>query len=245
MTVTPSRPLDEGDALVLARAAVFRGLSAEARADVAARARRLLLKRGQTLFAQGEPASAVFLVLRGRVKVLEATEDGQAVVLRVEGPGELLGLLAALGEAKYPVTAEALEPTQVARWPGAELSGLLQRHPAIAAAVLPVVLERLRAAQDLCRELATERVERRLARAVLRLVRRAGQRVPEGVRVDVHLTRQELAEMAGTTLFTASRLLSRWAAQGLLQTRRRRLLITDPHGLVRLAEDLPGGRGEG
>jgi CRP-like cAMP-binding protein len=95
-------------------------------------------------------------------------------------------------------------------------------------------------------ELATQQVEQRLARTLLRLVQRAGRRVDAGVLVDVRLSRQELAEMTGTSLFTVSRVLTRWQEAGVIETRRQRVLVRHPHGLVSIAESLPptNSRGE-
>lgn len=236
-----TRPLSDADLAVLASGTLFRSLEADALASVARAARKVSLSKKQPLFLQGEKADAVFFLLTGRAKVLETGEDGNQVMLRLESPGALLGLLAALGgEPAYPVSAEALEPVTAARWEGPELAGLLQAHPVLALKILPMVLGRLRESQDQVRALATEKVERRVARAVVRLVRQAGRATPEGVKVDVALTRQELAEMAGTTLFTVSRLLSQWSADGVLESKGKRLLITQPHALMRLAEDFDG-----
>lgn len=221
----------------MAEARIFRALDPGAIDALAARARKVAVRKGQALFAQGEAADAVYLVLTGRVKILETGPDGRGVVLRVEGPGALLGLLAALGVDRYPVTAQVTEPCAAARWSGKDLEAVMRAHPQIALGVLPMVLARLRELQDQYRELSTERVERRVARAVMRLARQLGRRTDEGVRVDAALTRQELAEMTGTTLFTVSRILSQWAADGVLATRGKRLLIRQPHALARIAED--------
>jgi CRP/FNR family transcriptional regulator, nitrogen oxide reductase regulator len=221
----------------VAGARIFRGLERGAIDALCSRARKVAVKKGQLLFQQGAAAEAVYLVLSGRVKILETGPDGRGVVLRVEGPGALLGLLAALGVERYPVTAQVLEPCTAARWSGPDLDAVMRQHPAIALGVLPMVLARLRELQDQYRELSTERVERRVARAVMRLARQLGRRTDEGVRVDAALTRQELAEMTGTTVFTVSRILSQWAADGVLSSRGKRLLIHKPHALARLAED--------
>lgn len=235
-----TRPLAPDEEALVARSSLFRALPPEALADFSAATRVVSLKKGEALFRQGDAASAVFVLLRGRVKVSETSVDGHTVVLRLEDAGAPLALLAALdADSSYPVTVEAAEPCLVARWTGARWHALLERHPQLALSLLPIVLARLRAVQDHCRELATERVERRVARVVLRLMRQAGVKTDEGVRVDAKLTRQELAEMAGTTLFTVSRLLSQWAGQGVLVSRARRLLVTKPHALVAIAEDLP------
>lgn len=232
--------LDVDATAALARADAFSPLPRDALAAVVRQARQVTLKRGQALFLQGDQADAVYLVTRGRLKVTEESADGHSVVLRLEPEGSLLGLIAALGDGVYPVTVRALESCTVVRWSNAEWRALLESQPRVALALLPMVLARLRAIQDQYRELATERVEQRVARAVLRLVREAGRRIDEGVAVDAQVTRQELAEMAGTTLYTASRILSAWAARGLVSTRGRRLVIRVPHALVAIAEDLPG-----
>jgi cAMP-binding proteins - catabolite gene activator and regulatory subunit of cAMP-dependent protein kinases len=85
----------------------------------------------------------------------------------------------------------------------------------------------------------TERVERRVARALLRLVQEAGRRVDAGVEIDFPVSRQDIAEMTGTTLYTVSRLLSSWEERGIVRSGRQRIILTTPHALVALAEDLP------
>ena len=238
-----TRPLEPRDAALISETAFFRGLSSEALAQAVASARRVTLRAGQHLFRQDDTANAVYLVLSGRARVLQASADGQAVALRVVGPGELLGLVAALGADRYPVGAQAQGGCSAARWSGAELWALLEKSPGMATAALKMALSRLRELQEQYRELATERVEQRIARALVRLVRQAGKRVElpggkGGVRIDMPLTRQDLAEMTGTTLFTVSRTLSGWEEAGLIATGRRRVVVRQPHRLVRIAEDL-------
>ncbi|GBC80838.1 Global nitrogen regulator [bacterium HR09] len=90
-------------------------------------------------------------------------------------------------------------------------------------------------------ELASERVEQRLARCLTRLARQVGRQVPEGILLDVPLSRQDLASMTGTTLYTVSRILSHWEGQGIVKAGRQKLVILRPHALVAVAEDLPEG----
>jgi CRP-like cAMP-binding protein len=158
----------------------------------------------------------------------------------VTGPGELLALVAALGEGEYPVSAQALQTCVAASWAGRDMWKLLERHPRVGAAALRMALQRLHELQKQYRELATERVEQRIARVLLRLVRQAGTRVDAGVRIGMPLTRQDLAEMSGTTLYSVSRVLSAWTERGLLESKRRQITLLRPHELVSIAEDLPG-----
>ena len=115
----------------------------------------------------------------------------------------------------------------------------MERFPRIAINSLRLVSQRWHELEERYRELATERVERRVAQTLLRLVRQVGQKVEGGVLIDLPLTRQDLAEMTGTTLYTVSRILSRWEQEQLVETGRERVLIRFPHGLARIAEDLP------
>lgn len=213
----------------LASARPFAGLDEVAVDDAAGAGHRRHLSPGDTVFRQGEPADELFVLLEGRVKVTQVTSDGQQVVVRLLGPGEMMGCVAAWGGGNYPGTATAQEETSVIGWSGAALGRLVERHPAIARNLLGTVGHSLQETQTRLRELATERVERRLAHALLRLVDKEGR--------SLRLTRQELAELAGTTLFTASRTLSAWEAQGLVEAGRGRVTVRRPDGLAALAED--------
>ena len=89
------------------------------------------------------------------------------------------------------------------------------------------------------RQLATEKVERRIARALLRLVQQAGRRVEHGVLIDLPLSRDDIAQMTGTTLYTVSRVVSRWEGEGILDAGRQQLVIRKPHALMSLADEVP------
>jgi CRP-like cAMP-binding protein len=155
------------------------------------------------------------------------------------GSWTLFAVVAIIEEANYPITAQAAEPCQLIYWPKDALRELVGRFPRLSINAMQLMAMRVREYQDRFRELATERVERRLARALIRLASQTGKKTEEGVLIDMPLTRQDLAEMTGTTLFTASRVLSQWEAQGLVKSGRERVVIVFPHGLVRIADDLP------
>jgi CRP-like cAMP-binding protein len=115
----------------------------------------------------------------------------------------------------------------------------MDRYPRIAANALHIMAGQIREFQNRVRDLSTKRVETRIARTILRLARQSGKKVAEGVLIDLPLSRQDLAEMAGTTLYTVSRVISDWKKQEIVQSQRKRIVIRYPHGLVSIAEDLP------
>lgn len=221
-----------------ATAELFAGLDAAALADAARAATAANLARGDTLFDQGETARACYVVLSGRLKLSQVTAEGHQVVMHFVGPGEMLAVAAVFAGMGYPGSATAVQDSTLLAWDKSAATALMRRHPAMALNVLEVVGKRFQALQARFSELATERVERRIARAVLRLARQAGRKVPEGVLIDFPISRQDIAEMTGATLHTVSRTLSAWESQGLIDSGRQRITILQPHGLVRIAEDM-------
>jgi CRP/FNR family transcriptional regulator, nitrogen oxide reductase regulator len=217
---------------------LFRNLATNAREEIVASGTPVHRSRGERVFRQGAAAQRFYVLQQGRVKLTQLTPDGQLVLLRLVVAGEAFGGVAALGQRTYPVSAEAADDSLVLSWNGSAMDRLLRRHPQLAINFIEFLAERLHDMQARYEELATEQVEQRLARMLLRLVQRTGRRVEGGVLIDVRLSRQEMAEMTGTSLFTVSRILNRWQETGVIQLRRQRILVRHPHGLVSIAEDL-------
>ena len=119
------------------------------------------------------------------------------------------------------------------------MMGFVLQLPKMALNAIQMMSDHVQEFQERFRQLATERVERRLARTILRLASQSGRKIEEGVLIDFPLSRQDLAEMCGTTLYTVSRTLSEWQVKGLVVSGRERVVVRFPHGLVRIAEDLP------
>jgi CRP-like cAMP-binding protein len=224
---------------LFARVALFAGLSSEALADVRRTARVRLVPAGSFFFHQGDPATACYVLLQGRVRVTQLNEAGHQVILHMLGPGDGFALVAPFAGGEYGVSAEVVEDARALTWDGPSMARLMTAWPQLALNALGFLAGRLHELQQRYRELATERVERRVARAVLRLARQAGRKTEAGILIDLPLSRQDLAEMTGTTLYTVSRILSAWEAAGLVEVGRERVVIKRGHGLVSIAEDLP------
>jgi len=175
----------------------------------------------------------------GRVKLTQLTPEGHQVVLGHVGPGEVFGGVGAFGDRAYSVNAETVEPSVALAWTSAAMQHVLETHPTVALNAIRFVADRLHDLQRRYRQLMTERVERRVARALLRLVSDAGRRVDTGVEIGFPVSRQDIAEMTGTTLYTVSRLMSTWEERGILSGGRQHIVLLKPHALVAIAEDLP------
>lgn len=221
---------------ILRSFALFRDLGDEALHRLTRRATRRLIPAGEAVFQQGDAAHSFFLLLSGRLKVTQVTEDGQQLVVRVVYPGDLFGFARALARPDYPGTSRAAVASEVIGWPMTEWDVIVQSSPRLAMNALQTIGQRLDEAHTRLREMSTQDVERRVAHAVLRLIRQAGQREDEGIRIDFPISRQDIAEMTGSTLHTVSRILSGWEGQGLVRGGRQRITVLDSDGLQRIAE---------
>jgi CRP-like cAMP-binding protein len=220
------------------RVAVFHNAT---EADVQAIARLGIpraVEEGGYFFYQGDKADYLYVLLSGRAKLSTISQDGQVVNLRTLIPNQLFGAVGAVDvQAVYPACAQTLEDSVALAIESATFARLLTERPHLSFGLMKLMTGYIQEMQDRYRELATERVEQRIARALLRLAAQSGRKL-EQTGIDLEFSRQDLAEMTGTTLYTVSRFLSQWEKKGLISTGRERVTILDPHGLVRIADDL-------
>lgn len=192
--------------------------------------------QGEPVFKQGQQADNFFLLLNGRLKVTQVTGDGQQVIVRVVHPGELFGFAVALQRPDYPGTAQAAIESEVLVWPSELWSQLIECSGRAAVSAIQTMGKQLEDAHTRIREMSTQEVERRVAHAILRLSLLAGRQGGGGIEIAFPISRQDIAEMTGTTLHTVSRILSAWEAQGLVGCGRQKVIVRDLEGLSRLAE---------
>jgi len=218
---------------------LFEGLSPDTLAEIVTLSYPKDTNAGEFFFNEGDQADEFHVLTAGRVKLTQLTPDGQQIVLRLIGPGDAFGGVGAFGDPTYPVSAEAVETASALAWNSATMRHLLETQNQMALNALGFVANRYHDLQRRYRQAMTERVERRVARALLRLVHEAGRRVDKGVEIDFPVSRQDIAEMTGTTVFTVSRLLSAWEERGIVKSGRQQIVLTKPHALVAIAEDIP------
>jgi CRP-like cAMP-binding protein len=224
------------DRSLVAKLPLFAGLAPAELDAVLAEARSIRYPKNSAVFEEGEDAHSFFVLLHGHVRASKMTPAGQQVVVRYVTPGEIFGVALAIGLTKYPATATAVDDSVALAWPSAAWPRLVAQHPALATNTLQTVGSRLQETHTRVVEMSTQQVERRVAHALLRLARQAGRKVEQGVEIDFPISRQDIAEMTGTTLHTVSRTLSAWESQGLIESGRQRVVLRDPHRLFTLAE---------
>lgn len=193
------------------------------------------------IFMEGDLSLWLYIVNSGRVKILKHSRAGKDVVLELLGPGEIFGGVAVLEKRPYPATAQAMETTDVLKIPRDPLLTLSERHPSIVKEMALMIGRRLRTAHESVKSLAVEPVEARLAATLVRLADREGKPARSGIELPYHLTRQSLADMAGTTVETAIRVVSRWLKDGLVIDDSGRLVLKKPEALRAMAQGEPEG----
>ena len=204
--------------------------------EILREAQSIRYPKGASVFQQDEEAHSFFILLHGHLRVMKVTPDGQQVVVRYVTPGEIFGIAIAMGRDTYPATALAVVDSLALVWPSAAWPRLVARHPSLAVNTIQTVGSRLQDAHTRVVEMSTEQVERRVAHALLRLAKQAGRKGDDGIQIDFPISRQDVAEMTGTTLHTVSRILSAWEDQGLVEGGRQKIVVKDPHRLFALAE---------
>jgi CRP-like cAMP-binding protein len=198
------------------------------------------IEEGEFFFFQGDPANYFYILTSGRAKLLQSNPAGQQVNLRTINEWQMFGALGAVRpQAVYPAAAQALEHSTALAIESSFLHEALETRPYLNFGLMQLMTGYIQEMQERYREMATERVERRIALTVLRLASQVGERLPgEETMVELPLSRQDVAEACGTTVFTVSRVLADWERRGLVDAGRERVLIRDPHGLVQISEGL-------
>lgn len=223
------------DPQALKRVPMFAALSDKERYDIMSAASSRHLARDERAFSEGAPANDFFLSLSGYVKLSRASWHRGSIILRIVQPGEPFGLARGAQGKQYGVSAIALRDCTLAVWPIEIWSGFIKDIPSLAIGLIQVTEHRLAATQDRLVEMASLDVPRRIAHGVLRLLDQAARQEDDGIKIDFPITRRDIAEFTGTTLHSASRVLTQWERLGIIGGGRRALVVRNVPALVGLA----------
>jgi CRP-like cAMP-binding protein len=191
---------------------------------------------GASVYEESLPANRFFLLLDGTIRAVRTTPDGEQVTLLHVPAGQLFGMAYALGRDTYPASAIAASEILTLCWPSSLWHKFVADYPGFATENYKIVGARVSEVNARVVEMSTQHVHQRIARALLRLVNQSGRRTVEGIEISFPITRQDVSEMTGTTLHTVSRLLSAWEKDGLVISKRKKIVVCDPHRLAVLGE---------
>ncbi len=216
---------------ILGQVPFFAGLEARALEAVNQRFVERGYLPGEIIYFAGDPAERLYVVADGRVKLLRHTPAGKDVLLDMLSPGDFFGSLSSLGENLYAGTAQAHTAACVLSVEAEDFRAILEENPGITLKVLDIVSSRLEAAHEMVRQLSAYSAEQRVAYALLMLSKKLGRPDEVGLLIQTPLSRDDLAQMTGTTTETASRVLSQFQKDGLIESGRQWVAIKDPEGL--------------
>lgn len=213
---------------LLTASSLFAGLSSSDCMRIASSANVRVFDRHEFLFMQGQTGSRLMLIQSGSVKLTQLSSGGNEVILWMTGERQPIGYMTDPSDkvCRYTCSAQAMERVCAIVWEYERFRVFLEQFPRIRANMTGILYTRLEELQERFREIATERVAKRLAMALVRLAKQVGR--PHNAGVQVQLSRGELAQLVGTTLFTISRILSKWDEDGIVLARREAVVVCNP-----------------
>lgn len=215
---------------------MFRGLSPEDQAKLASLSTLKEHARGDYLWRAGDVAENLTAIVRGRVKIV-GHSGGSDVILELFGPGEPVGAIAVYNYIPYPASAVCMEPSTLLMLPRRDYFELLDRHPEFARAIIRELTKLVLSLARKLEEMRGQRIEVRVAQLFLNLAERMGKPAKGGaIEIPITLSRQEIADLVGTTVETAIRIMARWGREGVLVTGDKRFVLPSRERLVEIGE---------
>jgi CRP-like cAMP-binding protein len=222
---------------LLQQSPLFANISPADCRQIVTAARESEFLRRVTIFLEGDPIRRVILLTSGSVKVVRLGQNGTEVILRLAGPGDVLEMTAFPDQCRHCSMAQGLTASTALIWEANAFEALAERFPALRSNIIKVAAQRLQELEERYREISTEKVATRLSHQLLRLFNQLGRRVNGNGTLKINLSREELAQMTGTTLFTVSRLLSEWKECGVLTVGRESVSVHDIQALREFVEN--------
>jgi CRP/FNR family transcriptional regulator len=204
---------------------VFSSLKSEELENISNYFEEVTFKNNDTIFNEGDPSDKFYLVAEGSVKVLKHTVMGKDIILEMMSPGDIFGGVAVLDKKPFPASAQAMESTSVIRISRQNLLKIMEDYPTLKLDIVKYFSNKLRDAHEMLKNIATERVERRIASLLLKLSEKVGMDDGNYRKINIPLTRQEISEMVGTTVETCIRTMSKFQKNGVVKSSDGRIMV--------------------
>lgn len=223
--------------MAIPRIELFKDLSQEELLELEGLSLEEAFKKKETIFSEGEPSEWFYILTKGKIKITKLSYDGKEIILEIIKAPDFFGGLAVLKGFPYPASAIAMEDSEVIKIPKDKFLKLVEKYPSISRAMMSFLIDRVKTTQETLKNVALERVDTRIASALLRLSEKYGRTEKDGLMIDLRLTKQELADMVGTTVETAIRVMSKFKKSGYLNEKDGRIIIKDMDKLKELGSE--------
>jgi CRP-like cAMP-binding protein len=181
----------------------------------------------ETIFSEGDDSEWFYIVKKGKVKITKLSQEGKEIILEIIAPLDFFGAIAVVRGFPYPANAVAMEDTEVAKISRKNLLSILDRFPNLMFCLATNIGDRIKGSHEMLRSIALEKVESRIASLLIKLSDKTGEKTPEGTAITMRLTKQDIAEMVGTTVETSIRTMSKLSKAGLIISKGGRIIIRD------------------
>lgn len=212
--------------------ALFKDLSADEIGELEPYLQTATYRKKDSIFSEGEPPEWFYIVSAGKVKITKISQDGKEIILEVISPTDIFGGVAVIRGFPYPANAVAMEDTEVIRISRKNLMRVVDRFPNVMYCMALQLGDRMKSSYDSLKNIALERVEARIAALLLKLAGKLGVETKEGILIDMRLTKQDVADMVGTTVETSIRTFSKFKKEGFVSESEGRFVIRDRDGLA-------------
>ena len=206
---------------------LFNTLSAQEEKEVSHYLSTDTFGKKESIFSEGDPSDWFYIVKKGKVKITKLSQEGKELILEVISPLEFFGGIAVVRGFPYPANAVAMEDTEVLKISRKDLLSLMDRFPGLMYCMAMNIGDRIKGSHETLKNIALEKVEARIASLLIKLADKAGEKVPEGVMISMKLTKQDIAEMVGTTVETSIRTMSKLTKAGIVSAKAGNIVIRD------------------
>lgn len=202
----------------LNKSIIFSSLKDDELKKISAYFEEISVKSNETIFSEGDPSDYLYLLSEGNVKIIKHTVMGKDIILEVMSAGDIFGGVAVLDNKPYPATAQVMKAAKLIKIRRPDLMKVMNSYPDLKLEIVRYFSDKLRDSHEMLKNIATERVERRIASLLLKLAEKAVVDAEGYKQLDFPLTRQEISEMVGTTVETCIRTMSKFQKSGMIRT---------------------------
>jgi CRP-like cAMP-binding protein len=209
------------------KVSIFNTLSAEDNKEISRYLVPETYAKKESVFSEGDPSEWLYIVKKGKVKITKLSNEGKEIILEIVPPNEIFGGIAVVRGFPYPANAVAMEETEILKLARRNLLSIMDRFPDLMYAMAMNIGDRIKDTHETLKNIALEKVESRIASLLIKLSDKTGEKVPEGVAINMKLTKQDIAEMVGTTVETSIRTMSKLTKAGLVAAKSGKIIIRD------------------
>jgi len=191
-------------------------------------------KKKEVIFSEGDSSDWLYIVTKGKVKITKLSQSGRELILEIISPMDFFGGVAVMRGFPYPANAVAMEDTEVLKISRTNLMRILDRFPNLMYCLAMNIGDRIKGSHEALKNIAVEKVESRIASMLIKLADKAGSKTDNAIAIDMKLTKQDIAEMVGTTVETSIRTMSKFKKLGIVAEKGGKIVIRDINKLKSL-----------